>query len=875
MTKRFLLATTALAFVSISAAPALAQDAKAPADVAPGDIIITATKREQALQDVPIAVSAISGDQLKAAGVTDVRALQTLSPSLVLTSSASEAAGTVARIRGIGTTGDNPGLESAVAIFIDGVYRNRNNVGLTELGEVERIELLRGPQGTLFGRNASAGLINVVTKGPQSTFGGYAEATYGNYDQMRFAAGVTGPLGDSVAARIDGVYGKRDGFMDDLVTGQDYNDRNRWMLRGQLKFTPSDDINIRFIADYSDRKEQCCAAATIVRGPTAAFIEGLGGSLGSGGAAGTVTYDRLSATTPGFSFQTDVKEWGVSAEVNWDFNAVKLTSISAYRDWQASRGQDADFSSASIFQRPDGGQVQEFKTLSQELRLNGTAFDDKLDWLVGGYYANEKLALDDTLRYGSQYDNFASCLIFNGVLPAAARPFISPSSPGCISSAGVTALRTNPALAAFFANPARPGVGSLAAVLGQPANSLDNTGLTDQHRQKSTNIAVFTHNVFNLTDKFSVTIGARYTEEKKTYDGINLSNNTLCRAIATASGALAGLRALAGAPCAINNLLDGIYSSDRKESEWSGTAVLSYKVNDDLLTYASYSKGYKGGGYNLDRSGLALDATLAGAGTLGFYPLLSSTNPGVTRDTLQFDPEKVDAYELGVKYGTRAFTVNVAAYLQDFSDFQLNTFNGVNFIVANLPKVKSKGVEVEAFARPTDHLTLGAGMSYSIAKYGNNLVTPTTLTTYATPTATNTAGGALFRLPGQQITNAPKYTFSGNMGYRRPITESGIEAFINADFRYQSDVNSGSDLDAEKIQDGYTIVNGRIGIGDADSKWSLEFFAKNIFDKNYFQVGFDAPLQGSGNRQALVNTQTFNAFLGDPRTFGITLRSKF
>jgi iron complex outermembrane recepter protein len=879
MTKCFLLASTAIAFSALSVATAFAQ--QTPAERDDGQIIITATKRATPLQDVPIAVSAVTGEQLKAAGVTDVRALQGLSPSLVLTSSASEAAGTVARIRGIGTTGDNPGLESAVAIFIDGVYRNRNNVGLTELGEVERIELLRGPQGTLFGRNASAGLINVITKGPQDEFGGYAEASYGNYKQIRLAGGVTGPLVEGkLAARLDGVYSKRDGFIDDTVTGKSYNNRNRWLARGQIRFTPTEDISVRLIADYSKRNEQCCAAVTLVRGATASLIEGLGGRLNSGAAAGTQPYDRTSATTPGISFQTDVKEWGLSGEINWDFGAGKLTSITAYRDWQALRGQDADFTSASIFERPDNGQFQSFKTFSQELRLNGQAFDDRIDWLFGGYYANEKLRLNDQLRFGTQYDDYASCLIFSSVLPSS----LNPAAPGCANVAVVrgtiTALSGLPVgdprrasigvLGALIANPLRPGIGSLAAAIGRPTETLNLRGLTDQHAQNGTNYAGFTHNVIKVTDKLSVTLGARYTSETKDYSGSLRATNTLCSSLRASP-----LTALAAAACAIDNRLDGDYASTRKENRWSGTGVISYKATDDLLGYLSYSKGYKGGGFNLDRSGLALNATLTGNNTLNLFPLLpTSTNANVSRDTLQFAPEIVDAYEFGVKYGTRGFTVNFAAFLSDFKNYQVNAFNGVNFVVENVPSARTQGIELEVFARPTDRLTVSGGLTVSDAKYGANLVTPTTATAYAQPSATNTAGGAFFRLPGKPLTNAPLFTISGAIGYKQPVTET-VKVFFNTDFRYQSDVNTGTDLDAEKQQDGYLTLNGRIGFGDQDDKWSIEIFGRNLLDQQYQQVAFDAPLQGAGNRQALINTQTFNAFLGDPRTFGITVRSKF
>ena len=215
-----------LASACLLALPQVATAQTAPAAVAatpeadPNDIIVTATRRSETLSNVPIAVSAVGAEALQNSGANDIRALNQLAPSLLVSSTGNEANGS-ARIRGVGTVGDNPGLESSVAVFIDGVYRSRTGSGLNELGEIERIEVLRGPQGTLFGRNASAGLINIITVSPSFELGGNAEATYGNYDYYRLAGGITGPIiADKLAARIDGVYVNRNGFYRD-VTGTD------------------------------------------------------------------------------------------------------------------------------------------------------------------------------------------------------------------------------------------------------------------------------------------------------------------------------------------------------------------------------------------------------------------------------------------------------------------------------------------------------------------------------------------------------------------------------------------------------------------------------------------------------------------------------
>src|SRR4029079_6615501 len=196
-----------------------------------GDIVITATRRNQALSDVPMAVSAVTADTLQNSGATDIRQLNQLSPSLLVSSTTSEAGAAVARIRGIGTVGDNPGLEGSVATYIDGVYRSRTGVALTELGPLDRIEVLRGPQGPLFGRNASAGVISVITAKPQFTPFVSGAASFGNYDYRRLEASPTAPLGETVAARIDGVWLKRDGFLKEVISGRRLNNRDRWLLR--------------------------------------------------------------------------------------------------------------------------------------------------------------------------------------------------------------------------------------------------------------------------------------------------------------------------------------------------------------------------------------------------------------------------------------------------------------------------------------------------------------------------------------------------------------------------------------------------------------------------------------------------------------------
>ena len=777
----------------------------ASVDQAAGDeseIVVTATRRNEALSDVPLAVSAVTAETLKNSGASDIRQLTQVSPSLLVSSTSSEAGAGVARIRGVGTVGDNPGLESSVAVFIDGVYRSRTGVGLTELGAVDRIEVLRGPQGTLFGRNASAGLISIITAKPRfkTEIGG--ELSIGNYSFKRAEAYATGGLSDTVAVRLDGVWMKRDGFLEDVISGRDVNDRDRWMLRGQVLFEPSSDLSIRIVGDYAKRNEECCAApylpardfvANRDEPSTIAFIE-----RGLGAVINDDPFDRDVSITPGRSYRSDVKDYGLSGEIVYDMGWGELTSITAYRYNKYIRGQDADFNNLDIlFRDDDGSAFNRFKTFTQELRLQGEAFGGKLDWLVGGYYANEKLALDDNLKYGNDYARYANCLVANS-FAASAPSILQPGvSPTCFSgpvALGVRAaligqynaavgasqfttaanLASNiTALGAFAQlnntglpagippinfSPTPPynlsGFHNLAFALSGGAinGTLNGVGLDDSYRQSSNNWALFTHNIFDITDTLSLTVGARYTHEKKKLSAELTDNNILCTVF---SGG--GLQQL---PCVIPSAPGGALDIDDSKSEGklSGTVVLAWKPVDNILTYISYSRGYKAGGFNLDRSALwrAVTVPTTVPATPGNTVFTNPALPGsgaictsigqtgcqqrvASGDDLQFKPEINDAFELGLKYNGRGIDVNIAAFRQLFRDFQLNTFNGLNFIVENINACKgdlvggdgadedndpltgacdggtkagvvSKGVEIEAFTRLVPNLSWNAGL---------------------------------------------------------------------------------------------------------------------------------------------------------------------
>ncbi|WP_088307213.1 TonB-dependent receptor [Novosphingobium sp. B 225] len=894
----FVASTSAFAWT-----PAMAQDAVPQADTATtgeeGEIIVTATRRSEALSDVPIAVSAVSGETLAKSGATDVRALNQVAPSLLVSGATSEV-NFSARIRGIGTVGENAGLESSVGLFIDGVYRSRTGVGLTELGDIERVEVLRGPQGTLFGRNSTAGLINIVTKGPDlSGLMVKGSASYGNYDYWRLDGAVNAPLSDTVAARLDGVVMKRDGFIKQITPGEPaINDRDRWLLRGQLLFQPNDDMKLRLIGDYGVHKENCCGG--VLLSPVRNLSRGTDGFpvasantllplLQAFGAnyqvpQGTDPYQRVAATTKGVPYRSDSKDWGLSGELSWKLGEVNLTAISAYRDYLNEQGQDADFQAMDILRRTDLD--RHFRIFTQELRLQGEALDGRVNWLVGGYYANEKLSVDDDIKYGADYERYANCL----------------------AATALSAANVNPASATCSNLPTTswPGFQGLATLTGAARlNGTGNNGST--FNQKSENYAFFTHNTFDIVEnKLKLTLGARYTHETKDLTAQANFTNTLCPAILATP-----FQALASIACVINgagsSFGQGATGTHFGEGQWTGTAVLSWKPSNDVLVYGSASKGYKAGGFNLDFSALDRPCSTTGGSaaqnaactSLLARPAFTPGNARAEATDLQFASEKVDAFEVGMKYNGRGFDLNVAAFYQRYSNYQLNTFNGVNFEVTNIqackdglagadidgssltgacasdrlkPGVTSKGFEVEAFLRPARNFGVNLGLTYADTKYASDLV----------GTSGRALSAVLFQLPGRAVSNAPQYVVTAGVSWTPELGSTGLTGLVYLDTRLQSDTNTGSDLDLEKIQDAYALFNGRIGVYGPGKRWGVELWGQNLLNKKYQMIGADMPLQGSGTFRAVASAastglagtanQLFVGFPGEPRTYGATIK---
>jgi iron complex outermembrane recepter protein len=862
--------------------PAMAQDEEVSEE-----IVVTATGRAAAIQDVPLAVQAINNETLEQSGVQSLADLNQLAPTLRIGSGQSTTAGTIASIRGIGTGSDNPGFEGAVGIFIDGVYRARAGAALTDLPDVQRIEILRGPQGTLFGKNTSAGAISVVTAGPSGDSGYWGEIEGSEFNGRRASFGAETALGDNLAVRFDGAIRAADGYVNDVTSGRDINDRNRWSGRLQALWDINDDASLRLIVDGGVTDENCCGAVNIQSGD----IVGTLGAIYFPGALLTDDPEERNMTlTPSRSYAESADDMGVSAEFNVNLGDVEMTSITSYRDWSAERDQDIDFTSLDRAYR-DGLEIG-LRNWSQELRFQGET--GRVNWLVGGFAGTETLETTDRIRFGADAALFANAATFfltafdplTGLPTTSARklydlPVIVPGSGG-LTDVQICAL--NP-LNIFCTNQSNDRTGALLGVDSPLDPDTDNNlniylpNIASGNGQQADNwnvdthsISLFTHNEINLTDNLIWTIGARFNHETKEMSANLNSVNAGCGVLQTtlfdpdgpgpaAPTNLANLISLgtggaADTPFALacnavtNTLANGSWLDDRKENEWSGTTSLAYHASDDLMIYGGYSRGYKAGGFNLDRSGF-----------FGPANLRPFQNVALSTSSLQFEPEFTDAYELGFKStifgGSTFFNANV--FYQEIQDYQSNSFSGFNFFTLNVEELISKGVELELSSRIGDALTLTGGVLYNDAYYN-------TAATYGGDTIA----------AGTTLAQAPEWTVTGAVNYRVPIGSSlAANFFING--RWVSDYTTQTlSRNPATDNEAFAIFDARVSLGSQDERWSAELFVRNLTDEFYYVGGFGAPER---TLPASIDPDrsggNYLAYPNAPRTIGVTLRARY
>ncbi len=742
------------------------------------EIVVTAQKRVESLTEVPVAVSVVSGRELERAQVRDLTDLQQLAPTLVLNSTTGSTQ-TILTIRGIGTAGQNTGLEQSVGVFIDGVYRGRVGAAMSDLMDLEQVEVLRGPQSTLFGKNTSAGVISVTTRKPSYEFGGMVEAGVGDFGLQQLRGSVTGPLiGESVAYRLAASYQKHDGFVEDPRTGREYNNRDRVMARAQILWDISDASSLRLIGDYTGTDEQCCAAIQEFAGPVQGVVALLGGPGAVAGLAGRLdpfTYEQ--ALSPGVDVDNSFIDGGFSAEFNHDFAGSTFTAIGAHRFYETFPRVDTDFQAMDLLS--DRTQGQDLEEQSFELRLASNG-DGDVEWLVGGYAFNQTILATDDLILGADGRAYGDLL----------------------TQAATGGALSFPALEAIFGLPA----GSIFA---------NGTGTRNTFDYEASGFAIFGQATWYIDDQWSITAGLRYSDEEKDSDAVNtLANEPLSNIPLPPS--LAGLSTF--------QVFPGVapYTSSFSDDNVTGTFNVSYDVNDAVSTYLRYATGFKSGGINLSRN------------AAGQAP----GNPTPNVDSSIFDSETVESLELGVKTriaGGRA-TINAALFSQTLDDFQANSFDGLSFTVRNAAEVEAQGLEIDYDWLVTDSLQIKGGAILQDITYESFPGASATA-------AQNDAGIFVQDLSGRTPNFVSKVTLTTSLIFNHPLTETinlvaSADGRYRSEFFTGQDLDPRSFQDS-----GLFVLNASLGIENADGNWAIQAWVKNATDEEIFNVVFDSPFQ--------------------------------
>ena len=865
MKKYELLAASAIAL--FTAMPAMAQTAPAatPAPAASddysNDVVVTATKREQTLQDVPISVSVTGADTVERAHIVDLISLQSLVPSLKVTQFQS-AGQTNFTIRGFGNGNGNDGIESSVGVFIDGVYRSRSAAALDDLPEIERIEVLRGPQSTLFGKNVSAGAINIITKRPEFEWHGKAEVSVGSLGLINPRGTITGPISDSLAFRLSGSINERDGYFNNNISHQDVNGRNRWSVRGDILFQPSSDFSLRIIGDYNVIKEVCCGAETIFNGPATQAIKALGFAVND--TTQTFNRDLVYNTSP----SNRLVGKGISGQIDWNVGIGKLTSITAYRDQVNQTTLDVDFTGADISNLTSANHIQ---TFTQEFRLASDG-NGPFNWLVGGFYAHENLATGRDIRYGAD-----------------ARKFVDALSGGLLGALEGLQGAVDPTVT--------PGI---YFARGQ--------GIADNYTMKQESYSLFGQLEYKVTDRLTLTGGVAYMNDHKAaasnvvlndrFSLLNLENVPQLGFLPFAAlpASLAGCLLQKGynpaanggkvpvnlfgaslgsslpgpgsspcpaTPAGVNpfglNALQFFYGNaaahgpvnypNASESgvlngnrvTWSARAAYDF---GPVNTYVSYSTGWKAGAFNLSSDS---------------RPPLS----GVGRSAA---PENVTVYEAGLKAKFRGGFFNLAVFKQTIKGFQSNAFTGLGFNLVNAGSESVRGFEVDAAYRPMRWLSLTGAVTYLDPKYDS--FTGAACVDYDTvrcPINPATGLRPNFRdLTGQKPAGIPTWSASASATINHRF-DNGWGFYLRGEYDYTSNTLLSETTPPQYATWGQSQVNASFTIEDTNDQLELMVWARNLNNDKFLLATFPTVAQ----------TGSYSGYPNEPRTWGVTVRKSF
>jgi len=761
------------------------------------EVVVTATKRSQTLQDIPIAVSVTSADTIEKAQIQDLLDLQSVVPSLRVSQLQTSASSNFV-IRGFGNGANNVGIEPSVGVFIDGVYRSRSAAAISDLPRLERVEVLSGPQSTLFGKNASAGVVSVVTPKPTGESGGFVSASIGDFNAVVLKGLYEGSINDNLAFDIAATSNTRDGFIENAANNNELNERDRYGVRGQLVWTPNDRLSVRAIADYDDLDESCCGVVNLVSGPATGIINLLGGQLvPNDPEAQTVFFDDESIneiTNSGISFQTD-----------YEFENFTATSIVAYRNVDSLSNQDVDFTSADL----TNSQLTSFETdtFTSEFRLASNG-DIKIDWLIGGFYFDESIEQETDIRFGSAFRSFVDIGRSVAVAPAIQAGLL-PASLGTL--------------------------GGVEAALGLPQGSFfqTNSGTADQSTLDNEAFSIFGSFDWHINDAVTATLGFNYTDDEKEFTITSITDEV--RANIPVAGPAAAL--ISTVPTFAINTIDipnAVEDGRTSDDELTYTLRLAWDVNDSLNIYGSYATGYKATSVNLSRDSTPSPADFAQLQALGL------ADPNSFAFARIAEPEEAEVFEIGLKARFNRGSLNVAIFDQTLENFQSNIFTGLAFSLINAEEQSVQGAEVSFKYQPTDSFGFGIDATILDPLFDS---------------FTNSSQGDL---SGQQPAGISEFSLSVSAQYDFELF--GRDSYLRGDYQYEDDVQAVDGISPDIASREVNLLNLSAGIALSDT-FNATLWARNLTDDEFLISAFPSVAQAGSFSGYRNEPRTFGVTL--------------
>lgn len=767
------------------------------------EVIVTANRRVQSLQEVPMSVSAFTEDFIRDSGLTNFADIQQYAPNLKISTTAGTASTSV-RIRGIGSVGTNSGIDPSVGMFIDGVYQGRAGMSVADLVDIERIEVLRGPQGTLYGKNTAAGAISIITRRPNDIFEGMAELTYANDNRIEARGMVNIPFGDTEnAMRVSGYVVNGDHIYENEFNGEGLNDANKWGLKARTLLVASDTSEWLLSVDYSEEDTDCCGIGVIdynglsvlgtptLNAASEAFQQRLV-EVNNGSTLNYNSFEDTEAISPPAADPFDDNYWinseasnkvtvgGVALEWNKEFeDNSSLTFINAWRNYSSDSFFDGDFTAHDAV---TGSTEVELDQYSSEIRLASEA-GNTWEYQVGlfGYY--------------SEFESL-----------------------GTFTQQQLLVDK----------------ISLLASIYPTGTKNIDDNLYT------TTSAAAFGQATWNISDELSATFGVRYTYEKKEREGSQITTPDQPPGLAINLPPIAGPNYFADV--------------QRSDTAVSPMVNIRYFVTEDVMTYASISRGFKSGGFNQRREAILPD---------GSSP------------TGEFEEEIATNYELGWKgsWLDRRLQVNGTFFFVEYDDFQSQGFDGSTIKVTNAGSMESYGTELEVVYLPIESLTVGTALGYTHASYSdfeNGECTIDQQFDKAFIENSNPLGLApglvsacTQDLTGEQVDNVPEWTVSSFAQYEIALGDN-LNGKIRLEHSYTDAFLLDVDLDPKLENEAVNLFNLRFSLSNANEDWEVATWVRNLTDEEYFAIGQDIPVMGG-----------YMGVVAPQRTYGATLRLFF